>query len=84
MELVFRHKDLGELPGGRIARLLRFTPEGGEYQLALAANRVRDELAPFVHPFTREPVDASFRVVVGERVRSLRPARRVRAAPSSA
>jgi vancomycin resistance protein YoaR len=68
VELVFRHKELGELGGRRIARLLRFTPESGEYQLALAAKGLRRELAPLVGPFTREPVDASFRVV-GTRVR---------------
>jgi vancomycin resistance protein YoaR len=68
IELRFRGKELGELRPARTARLLRFTPSRGEYDLALDAKRLRDVVEPLLSPFTREPVDASFRVV-GERVR---------------
>jgi vancomycin resistance protein YoaR len=68
VELRFRHEELGELAPRRIARLLGFTPSGGEFEVGLDARGLRDELSPLVRPFTREPVDASFQVV-GERVR---------------
>jgi vancomycin resistance protein YoaR len=66
--LRFRHHEVGELGPRTIARLLRFDPRGGAYELSLAPASVQRELAPLVDRFTKKPVDASFRVV-GKRVR---------------
>ena len=66
--LRFRHHEVGELGPRTIARLLRFDPRGGAYELSLAPAGVQRELAPLVDRFTKKPVDASFRVV-GKRVR---------------
>jgi vancomycin resistance protein YoaR len=60
--LRFRHHDLGELPPAEIASLLRFQPRNGSFELVLAAPALRGELAPLVQEFTKDPVDASFRV----------------------
>jgi vancomycin resistance protein YoaR len=67
IELRFRHRDLGELQPAAIAPLLRFKPRNGSFELVLGAPRLRAELAPLVQEFTKDPVDASFRVD-GERV----------------
>jgi vancomycin resistance protein YoaR len=66
--LRFRHHELGELGPRTIARLLRFQPQGGAFELSLAAEGVQRELGPLVERFTSKPVNASFRVV-GKRVR---------------
>jgi vancomycin resistance protein YoaR len=66
--LRFRHHEVGELGPRTIARLLRFQPQGGAFELSLAPEGIQRELAPLVERFTRKPVDASFRVV-GKRVR---------------
>jgi vancomycin resistance protein YoaR len=66
--LVFRHEDLGELPPSRVAELLRFRAVDGSFELGLRRGELGNELRPLVQPFTRKPVDASFRVV-GKRVR---------------
>jgi vancomycin resistance protein YoaR len=68
VELRFRHEQVGELRPREIARLLRFTRSGGEFEVALDERGLGDELAPLVRPFTHEPVDASFEVN-GQRVR---------------
>jgi len=66
--LRFRHHDVGELGPRTIASLLRFQPQGGAFELSLAPEGIRRELAPLVERFTRKPADASYRVV-GKRVR---------------
>jgi vancomycin resistance protein YoaR len=66
--LSFRHHEVGELGPRTIARLLRFQPRGGAFELSLAPDGIQRELAPLVGSFTKKPVDASFRVV-GKRVR---------------
>jgi vancomycin resistance protein YoaR len=66
--LGFRHHEVGEIGPRTIARLLRFQPQGGAFELSLAPEGIQRELAPLVERFTRKPVDASFRVV-GKRVR---------------
>ncbi len=65
--LRFRHRDLGELAPARIASLLRFRSRGGSYELVLAPAGLQEALAPLVEKFTKDPVDASFRVD-GQRV----------------
>jgi vancomycin resistance protein YoaR len=66
--LRFRQRDLGELAPGTLASLLRFKAQGGSYELSLAPAGLGSEVAPLVRKFTKNPVDASFRVD-GERVR---------------
>jgi vancomycin resistance protein YoaR len=66
--LVFRHEQLGALAPSRVAELLRFRAAEGAFELGLRRGELGNELKPLVQPFTREPVDASFRVV-GKRVR---------------
>jgi vancomycin resistance protein YoaR len=66
--LFFRHEQLTELSRGRIAGLLRFRAVGGGFDLRLDRAALAEHLLPFVAPFTRRPVDASFRVE-GKRVR---------------
>jgi vancomycin resistance protein YoaR len=66
--LRFRHHEVGELGPRTIARLLRFQPQRGAFELSLAPEGIQRELAPLVERFTKKPVDASFRVV-GKRVR---------------
>jgi vancomycin resistance protein YoaR len=66
--LLFRHHEVGELRPRTIARLLRFQPQGGAFELSLAPEGIQRELGPLVERFTRRPVDASFRVV-GKRAR---------------
>jgi len=65
--LRFRHHEVGEVEPRTIARLLRFEPQGGGYQLVLAPKGLERKLGPSVDRFTKKPVDASFRVV-GKRV----------------
>ena len=64
----FRHRKLGRLEPKTIASLLRFRAKGGAYRVLLQTAGLRAELAPLVEEFTKEPVDASFRVDA-ERVR---------------
>jgi vancomycin resistance protein YoaR len=66
--IVFRRKELTTLSPARIAELLRFRTAGAGFELTLRRARLREHLLPLVTPFTRKPVDASFRVV-GQRVR---------------
>jgi vancomycin resistance protein YoaR len=58
----FRHRELGELEPKTIASLLRFRGEGGEYRVLLEAEGLRAALAPLVKRYTKDPVDASFRI----------------------
>jgi vancomycin resistance protein YoaR len=60
--LHFHHRDVGQLGPKTIASLLRFRAEGGEYRVLLAAPGLREELAPLVKSYTKDPVDASFRI----------------------
>ena len=69
--LRFRHHEVGELGPRTIARLLRFQPQSGAFELSLAPEGIQRELAPLVDRFAKKPVDASFRVV-GKRVRVVR------------
>jgi vancomycin resistance protein YoaR len=58
----FRHRELGRLEPNTIASLLRFRADGGEYRVVLEAPGLREELAPLVKRYTKDPVDASFRI----------------------
>ena len=60
--LRFRHRELGQLGPNTIAGLIRFRAEGGEYGVVLDSAGLRTELAPLVKGYTKDPVDASFRI----------------------
>jgi vancomycin resistance protein YoaR len=62
VELRFRHRDLGVLAPATLASLLRFKAQSGSYELSLASAGLGAELAPLVKTFTKDPVDAAFRV----------------------
>jgi vancomycin resistance protein YoaR len=62
VKLQFKHKELGELPTLRIARLLRFKAVGGAYELHLDRPGVEHTVGPLVRRYAHQPRDASFRV----------------------
>jgi vancomycin resistance protein YoaR len=62
VEIRFRHREVGQLEPNTIASLLRFRAEGGEYRIVLEAPGLREELTPLVKSYTKDPVDASFRI----------------------
>jgi vancomycin resistance protein YoaR len=69
--LAFRHKQLTELSPDELGGMLAFRSVGGGFELRLAREGLRSQIGPLVDPFTRKPVDASFRVH-GKRVRIAR------------
>jgi vancomycin resistance protein YoaR len=64
----FRHKRVGALARADLAALIRFERDAGTYRVALDDGGLRDALLPLVKARTKDPVDASFKVV-GKRVR---------------
>ena len=66
--IVFRREELAELEPTRLVELLRFRRSDGRFELTLHRGGLEQELQPLAEPFTRKPVDASFRVA-GERVK---------------
>jgi vancomycin resistance protein YoaR len=62
VEIRFRQRELGELAPAEIADMLRFRAGDGEYELVLKAQGLQAELAPLVRKYTKDPVDASFRI----------------------
>jgi vancomycin resistance protein YoaR len=67
----FRHKRVGALDPAELAGLIRFERDAGTYRVALDDEGLRGALLPLVKARTKDPVDASFRVV-GTRVRVVR------------
>jgi vancomycin resistance protein YoaR len=67
----FRHKRVGALDPAELAGLIRFERDAGTYRVALDDEGLRAALLPLVKARTKDPVDASFRVV-GTRVRVVR------------
>jgi vancomycin resistance protein YoaR len=60
--VAFRRKELTQLSPEDLAGLLAFRRVGGSFELELARKGLRAQVGPLVEPFTRKPVDASFRV----------------------
>src|SRR5215210_498517 len=52
----------GSLSGDQLAQLLVFRPHEGRLIVLLDEKELTSQLAPFVRPFSRAPVDASFAV----------------------
>jgi vancomycin resistance protein YoaR len=67
----FRSKRVGALGPADLAALIRFERDAGTYRVALDDEGLRTALLPLVKARTRDPVDASFKVV-GKRVRVVR------------
>jgi vancomycin resistance protein YoaR len=57
-----RKERVGALQPTRLAKLVRFKPAGGTYELALEPQGLRAALLPMVKTTLREPVDADFRI----------------------
>jgi vancomycin resistance protein YoaR len=62
VRLELRGKRVGRLSPGRLARLVRFQPTAGAYEVVLAPDALGRAVAPMIASRTRKPVDASFRV----------------------
>jgi vancomycin resistance protein YoaR len=62
VQIRFRHRELGELAPATIADMLRFRADNGEYELVLEADGLQAELAPLAQKYTKDPVDATFRI----------------------
>ena len=67
----FRGKRVGALAPAELAGLIRFERDAGTYRVALDDDGLRAALLPLVKARTKDPVDASFKVV-GKRVRVVR------------
>jgi vancomycin resistance protein YoaR len=62
VKLKLRGKRVGWLSPERLAKLVRFQPVAGAYEVVLAPDALGRAVAPLIASRTREPVDASFRV----------------------
>jgi vancomycin resistance protein YoaR len=54
--------EVGELGPRRLASLIRFQPRAGEIDVVLDPAGIEHQIGPLVKPFTKKPVDASFRI----------------------
>jgi len=71
IKIRFKRKAVGVLSPRELAELVRFKPAAGTYEVSLDLAGLEAALLPMVKQRTREPVDATFRVV-GQRVRVVR------------
>jgi vancomycin resistance protein YoaR len=62
IELRFRGRRVGSLAPAKLARLVRFRPAPHAYVVEVAEKPLAALLRPLVRPWTRAPVDATFRV----------------------
>jgi len=54
--------EIGKLGRAQLASLVRFEPKAGAVNVVLDPGGIEGKLHPVVKPFTKEPVDATFRV----------------------
>ena len=71
--LSFKGEDVGSLPPQRLARLVRFRPDGSRFRVTFAPDRIAKAVEPFLGDWRRRAVNARF-VVDGKRVH-IRPSR---------
>jgi vancomycin resistance protein YoaR len=69
--LSFQGKDVGTLEPPRLAKLVRFRPDGERFRVTFAADRIAKAVEPFLAKWRQRAVNARF-VVDGTRVR-IRP-----------
>jgi vancomycin resistance protein YoaR len=71
--LAFKGEDVGSLAPARLAKLLRFRPEGDRFRVSFHPRRVAKAVEPMLAPWRARAVNARF-VVEGKQVR-IRPSR---------
>ncbi|MGZ8782246.1 MAG: VanW family protein [Gaiellaceae bacterium] len=71
--LAFKGEDVGTLAPGRLAKLVRFRPDGERFRVSFHPQRLAKAVEPMLAPWRARAVNARF-VVEGKRVR-IRPAR---------
>jgi vancomycin resistance protein YoaR len=69
--LSFQGEDVGSLTPARLAKLVRFRPDGDRFRVTFASDRIAKAVEPFVDQWRRRAVNARF-VVDGKTVR-IRP-----------
>jgi vancomycin resistance protein YoaR len=57
-----REGEIGKLGRAQLASLVRFEPKAGAVNVVLDPAGIERKLHPVVRPFTRKPVDATFRI----------------------
>jgi len=73
LTLAFKGQDVGSLPPARLAKLLRFRPDGDRFRVSFHPRRVAKAVEPMLAPWRTRAVNARF-VVEGKQVR-IRPSR---------
>ena len=68
IQLSFQGKDVGVLSTQRLAKLVRFRPDGDSFRITFAPDRIAKAVEPFLAQWRRRAVNARF-VVDGTRVR---------------
>lgn len=71
--LSFKGEDVGELEPRRLAKLVRFRPDGDRFRVTFAPDRIAKVVEPYLSKWRRRAVNARF-VADGEDVR-IRPSR---------
>jgi len=71
--LAFKGEDVGSLAPARLAKLLRFRPDGDRFRVSFHPRRVAKAVEPMLAPWRARAVNARF-VVEGKQVR-IRPSR---------
>ena len=71
--LEFKGEDVGSLAPARLAKLLRFRPDGERFRVSFHPQRLAKAVEPMLTPWRARAVNARF-VVEGKRVR-VRPSR---------
>ena len=66
--LAFKGEDVGSLPSERLAKLLRFRPDGDRFRISFHPRRVAKAVEPMLAPWRARAVNARF-VVDGKNVR---------------
>ena len=73
MTLSFKGEDVGSLQPERLAKLVRFRPDGSRFRVTFAGDRIAKAVEPFLAQWRQRAVNARF-VVDGKQVR-IRPSR---------
>ena len=71
--LSFQDEDVGSLAPQRLAKLVRFRPDGGRFRVTFAPDRIAKAVEPYLSKWRARAVNARF-VVDGKQVR-IRPSR---------
>ena len=69
MTLAFKGEDVGSLAPARLARLLRFRPDGERFRVSFHPQRLAKAVEPMLAPWRARAVNARFVVEGSRRVR---------------